>query len=306
MTNLVQAWTQARDRLKAAKVDSPVIDARLLVEAACDASRADIVTDPYREVAPEQAAVLDDYLERRSRREPVSRILGRKGFWKIMLEVTPAVLSPRPDTETVVQEALAHFDEHRRFDVLDLGVGSGAILLAILAERPLARGLGSDVSEDALAVARDNAARLGLEGRVALLHGDWTEGLAADSFDLVVSNPPYISDADMDALDPEVRDHDPHLALRGGPDGLDHYRRLAPQLLRVLRPGGRFLLEIGARPVRCGGAAHAPSGRGRGAHGEGPVQQGPRGVGRQKTLGNRRLGRYIGSVHSTASRRPRG
>ena len=245
MTNLVQAWTAARDRLKTARVDSPVIDARLLVEAATGASRTDIVTDPYREVAPEALAVLDGYLERRSRREPVSRILGRKGFWKIMLEVTPAVLSPRPETETVVQEALAAFDEHRRLDVLDLGVGSGAILLAILAERPLARGLGTDVSDEALAVARDNAARLGLEGRLALLRGDWTEGMADASFDLVVSNPPYIPESDIAGLDPEVREHDPHLALNGGPDGLDPYRRLAPEVLRVLRPGGRFLLEIG-------------------------------------------------------------
>ena len=245
MTNLVKAWTGARDRLKAARVDSPVIDARLLVEAATGASRTDIVTDPYREVPPEAMAVLDGYLERRSRREPVSRILGRRGFWKIMLEVTPAVLSPRPDTETVVQEALQHFDEHRRFDVLDLGVGSGAILLAILAERPLARGIGTDVSDEALAVARDNAAHLGLEGRMALMRGDWTEGMAEASFDLVVSNPPYIPEGDIAGLDPEVRDHDPHLALSGGADGLDHYRRLAPEVMRVLRPGGLFLLEIG-------------------------------------------------------------
>ena len=245
MTNLVQAWTAARDRLKAARVDSPVIDARLLVEAATGASRTDIITDPYREVGPDAQATLDGYLERRSRREPVSRILGRRGFWKIMLQVTPDVLSPRPDTETVVQEALAAFDEHRRFDVLDLGVGSGAILLAILAERPLARGLGTDVSDEALAVARDNAARLGLEGRLALLRGDWTEGMADASFDLVVSNPPYIPEGDIAGLDPEVRDHDPHLALSGGSDGLDHYRRLAPEVMRVLRPGGRFLLEIG-------------------------------------------------------------
>ena len=245
MTNLVKAWTGARDKLKAAKVDSPVIDARLLVEAATGASRADIVTDPYREVGEEAMAMLDGYVERRSRREPVSRILGRKGFWKIMLQVTPDVLSPRPDTETVVQEALAHFDEHRRFDVLDLGVGSGAILLSILAERPLARGLGTDVSAEALAVARDNAAHLGLEDRMALLRGDWTEGMADASFDLVVSNPPYIPQGDIAGLDPEVRDHDPHLALDGGADGLEHYRRLAPEILRVLRPGGRFLLEIG-------------------------------------------------------------
>ena len=244
-TTLVQAWTQARDRLKAARLDSPVIDARLLVEAAADATRADIVTDPYRAVTPEQAATLEAYLQRRERREPVSRILGRKGFWKIMLRVTPDVLSPRPDTETVVQEALAAFGEHEAFDLLDLGVGSGAIALAILAERPRARGLGTDVSEEAIAVARENAANLGLDGRLALLRGDWTQGLGEGLFDLVVSNPPYIPTPVIDTLDPEVREHDPKLALDGGEDGLDAYRTLAPEVLRVLKPGGRFLVEIG-------------------------------------------------------------
>ena len=244
-TTLVQAWTQARDRLKAARLDSPVIDARLLVEAAADATRADIVTDPYRAVTPDQAATLEGYLQRRERREPVSRILGRKGFWKIMLRVTPDVLSPRPDTETVVQEALAAFGEHQAFDLLDLGVGSGAIALAILAERPRARGLGIDVSEEAIAVARENAANLGLEGRLALLRGDWTQGLGDGLFDLVVSNPPYIPTPVIATLDPEVREHDPRLALDGGDDGLNAYRTLAPEVLRVLKPGGRFLVEIG-------------------------------------------------------------
>ena len=244
-TTLVQAWTQARDRLKAARLDSPVIDARLLVEAAADATRADIVTDPYRAVTPEQAATLEGYLARRERREPVSRILGRKGFWKIMLRVTPDVLSPRPDTETVVQEAVAAFGEHEAFDLLDLGVGSGAIALAILAERPRARGLGIDVSEEAIAVARENAANLGLEGRLALLRGDWTQGLGDGLFDLVVSNPPYVPTPVIATLDPEVREHDPALALDGGEDGLDAYRTLAPEVLRVLKPGGRFLVEIG-------------------------------------------------------------
>lgn len=244
-TTLVQAWTQARDRLKAARLDSPVIDARLLVEAAADATRTDIVTDPYRIVTPEQASTLEAYLQRRERREPVSRILGRKGFWKIMLRVTPDVLSPRPDTETVVQEALAAFDEHAAFDLLDLGVGSGAIALAILSERPRARGLGVDVSEEAIAVARENASNLGLEGRLALLRGDWTQGLGEGLFDLVVSNPPYIPTPVIATLDPEVREHDPKLALDGGDDGLDAYRTLAPEVLRVLKPGGRFLVEIG-------------------------------------------------------------
>ncbi len=243
--NLLQAWQGARSRLEAAGVPGPVIDARVLVEAACGVTRADIVGDPYREIGPEEAARLDDYLERRIRREPVSHILGRRGFWNIMLGVTPGVLTPRPETEVIVDHALRLFPEGRPLRILDLGVGSGAILLAILAERPAARGLGVDVSEEALAVARDNAASLGLAGRVALLRGDWTAGLAEADFDLVVSNPPYIATGVIETLDPEVRVYEPRLALDGGADGLDAYRRLAPEILRVLKPGGRFLVEIG-------------------------------------------------------------
>ncbi len=243
--NLVQAWKGAKARLEAAGLAGPVIDARLLVEAAAEATRADIVTDPYRALTSEQEARLEDYLSRRERREPVSHILGRKGFWKIMLNVTPDVLTPRPDTETVVEYSLREFPEHAAWRILDLGVGSGAILLALLAERPAAKGLGVDVSEEALAVARDNAASLGLANRLALLRGDWTAGLGADEFDLVVSNPPYIADHVIPTLEPEVKDHEPHLALSGGADGLDHYRILAPEILRVLKPGGRFAVEIG-------------------------------------------------------------
>jgi len=243
--NLVQAWSRAKTRLEEAGLAGPVIDARLLVEAAAEATRADIVADPYRPLSDAQEATLEDYLARRVRREPVSHILGRRGFWKIMLRVTPDVLTPRPDTETVVEAALQDFPEHARWSVLDLGIGSGAILLAILAERPAARGLGIDVSEEALAVARDNAASLGLAGRVALLRSDWTAGLEGDSFDLVVSNPPYIAADVIETLEPEVKDHEPRLALEGGADGLDHYRLLAPEILRVLKPGGRFAVEIG-------------------------------------------------------------
>ncbi|HEY8002993.1 MAG TPA: peptide chain release factor N(5)-glutamine methyltransferase [Phenylobacterium sp.] len=240
---LLTAWQGAKQRLEAAGLAGPVIDARLLVEAAAEATRADIVGDPYRALSPEQEARLEGYLTRREHREPVSHILGRKGFWKIMLNVTPDVLTPRPDTETVVEWVLRDFPEHAAWSVLDLGVGSGAILLSILAERPAARGLGVDISEEALAVARDNAANLGLAGRLALLRGDWTEGLGADSFDLVVANPPYIASDVIETLEPEVRDHEPRLALEGGADGLDHYRRLAPEILRVLKPGGRLLIQ---------------------------------------------------------------
>jgi release factor glutamine methyltransferase len=242
---LVQAWNGAKARLQAAGVDGPVIDARLLVEAAAGASRTDIIADPHRTLSEEQQATLEDFIARRERREPVSHILGRKGFWKIMLQVNANVLTPRPDTETVVELVLRDLPEGKPFSILDLGVGSGAILLAILAERPAGKGLGIDVSDEALAVARENAANLGLAGKVALLRGDWTRGLGDASFDVVVSNPPYIRSAEIEALAPEVRDHEPRLALDGGADGLDAYRELAPEILRVLKPGGRFAVEIG-------------------------------------------------------------
>lgn len=242
---LLSAWKGAQARLKAGAIDSPSIDARLLLEVAAGAGRVDILTDPYRPVTPEQAAALDAMVERRLRREPVSRILGRKGFWKIMLNVTPDVLSPRPDTETVLDVVLRAFPPHRAFEMVDLGVGSGAILLAVLAERFGARGVGTDISSEALAVARDNAASLDLDGRCTFLRTDWAAGFGDDSFDLVVSNPPYIPTADIAGLDPEVRDHDPHLALDGGEDGLQAYRDLAPEVARILRPGGVFAVEIG-------------------------------------------------------------
>ncbi len=242
---LLAAWQGAKARLEAARLTAPVIDARLLVEAAAGVTRADIVGDPYRLLTPEQETTLADYLHRRESREPVSHILGRKGFWKIMLSVTPDVLTPRPDTETILDAVLPAFPEAMAFSVLDLGVGSGAIILAILSERSAAKGLGIDVSSEALAVARENAANLGLADRLALLRGDWTAGLGDDGFDLVVSNPPYIATQVIETLEPEVRDHEPRLALDGGHDGLDHYRRLAPEILRVLKPGGMFAVEIG-------------------------------------------------------------
>lgn len=242
---LLTAWKAATAALKAAGIDSPSIDARLLMEVAAGASRADILTDPYRVLTDAQQAALDDFVARRLKREPVSRILGKKGFWKIMLNVTPDVLSPRPDTEAILDVVMLAYPPHQAFQMVDLGTGSGAILLAILAERAGATGLGTDISFEALAVARDNAGSLGLDRRCDFLRTEWAAGMADHSFDLVVSNPPYIPSDDIDGLDPEVRDHDPRLALDGGPDGLEAYRQLAPEIMRIMKPGGVFAVEIG-------------------------------------------------------------
>ncbi len=244
-TTLVKAWTGASARLKAAFIDSPAIDARLLLEAATGATRSDILTDPYREISDEQEATLNGYLARREKREPVARILGRKGFWKLLLNLSDHVLVPRPETECIVDMILKATEASQAFSLADLGVGSGAILLSVLAERPAARGVGTDISEDALAVARDNAAGLGLAGRAAFLRTSWGDGLAGESFDFVASNPPYIRSEVIPTLDPEVRNHDPHLALDGGATGLDAYEALAPEIFRLLKPGGTAWLEIG-------------------------------------------------------------
>ncbi|GAA0870226.1 peptide chain release factor N(5)-glutamine methyltransferase [Brevundimonas basaltis] len=242
---LLTAWKAATARLKAGRIDSPSIDARLLLEVAAGCSRTDILTDPYRAVTPAQQTGLDALLERRLRREPVSRILGKKGFWKIMLNVTPDVLSPRPDTEALLDVVLLAYPPNKAFEMIDLGTGSGAILLAVLAERVGARGVGTDISFEALAVARENATNLELDNRATFLRTEWAAGFGDHSFDVVVSNPPYIPSGDIPGLDPEVRDHDPHLALDGGPDGLQAYRDLAPEIMRILRPGGLFAVEIG-------------------------------------------------------------
>jgi release factor glutamine methyltransferase len=162
-----------------------------------------------------------------------------------MLNLTPDVLSPRPDTETILDIAMLAHASHEAFTVADLGTGSGAILLAILSERPAAKGVGTDISFEALAVARENATNLDLDGRATFLRTEWAAGFADHSFDLVVSNPPYIPSDDIPGLDPEVREHDPILALDGGPDGLVAYRELAPEIRRILKPGGVFAVEIG-------------------------------------------------------------
>jgi release factor glutamine methyltransferase len=181
---------------------------------------------------------------RRIAREPISHILGSKGFWTLQFAVTPDVLTPRPETELLVETALEFIPPEKPALVLDLGVGSGAILLSVLSERPDAVGVGVDVSEAALAVARANAEAVGVAERVEWRVSNWGEGLEG-GFDVIVSNPPYIASAEIARLAPEVSRHEPHLALDGGADGLDAYRALLPRIRALLNPGGRFALEVG-------------------------------------------------------------
>jgi release factor glutamine methyltransferase len=232
-------------RLARAGVDNPVLDARILIACGLGLDRIQQLTESRKPVPVDRLDGFEAMVRRRVEREPLAYILGEREFYGRMFEVGPAVLIPRPETELVVDLTLARWPVGSAFTLLDLGVGSGCILLSILAHRSAATGIGTDRSAAALEVAGRNAARLGLADRLRLLETDWASGIA-ERVDLVVSNPPYIRSADLDRLQPEVARYEPRAALDGGADGLDAYRALLPALLACLAPGGTALLEIGA------------------------------------------------------------
>jgi release factor glutamine methyltransferase len=233
-------------RFRAADVDSAELDARLLVGAALNLDLTGIITAASRKLTPDESNRLEAFAARRVNGEPVARILGQKEFWGLPLKLSTATLVPRPDTETVVELALEiiRAAPPRALRIADLGAGTGAILLALLHELPAALGVGTDISLEALRIARRNAADLGLASRAAFVACNYAAALAGP-FDLIVSNPPYIRSADIAGLSPEVRDHDPRTALDGGVDGLDAYRALVPQAADRLAPGGALVVEGG-------------------------------------------------------------
>jgi release factor glutamine methyltransferase len=229
-------------------IELPEVDARALLCHALRLDRAQLIAQNDRILEPREIDVVSALAARRLRHEPVSRILGKKEFWSVSLAVTPDVLVPRPETETVVEVALDFVvrDALRmeKLRILDIGTGSGALLLALLSELPNAAGVGTDISAAALEVARANAGHNDLAGRCSFLACDITAGLQG-LFDLIVSNPPYVARGEIASLAPEVRDYDPILALDGGADGLDGYRAIAADARRLLAPGGHLIVELG-------------------------------------------------------------
>ena len=241
-----QLLARAAERLGAAGVEGARRDARLLLEAALGVDRVALLADPGRLVAGAAAAGFEQALRRRLDREPVSRILGRREFWGLSFLVSPATLDPRPDTETLVAAVLEQIENRdAELSLVDLGTGSGCLLLALLSELPRATGIGTDISAEAVLTARANAVALGLAGRASFTVGVWAEGIAGPC-DWVVSNPPYVPVAAIADLAPEVARFEPLAALDGGADGLDAYRALAPQIARLCGPAGRAAVEIGA------------------------------------------------------------
>jgi release factor glutamine methyltransferase len=198
-----------------------------------------------REMSAEEAAAFDALAARRIAGEPVARIAGEKEFWSLKFRVSPVVLVPRPDTETLVAAALAAMPRDAAISVLDIGTGSGAILVALLSELPRAHGVGTDISPEALAVAAENAARLGVADRCRFEATSWADSIGG-TYNLIVANPPYIPTGAIAALAPDVRDYDPRAALDGGPDGFDGHRATLAAISRLLTAGGLGFIEIGA------------------------------------------------------------
>ena len=236
----------AGERLRAAGVPSPRADARLLLRAVLDRSAEALIRDPDE---PVPIVATDRFLalvERRAGREPVSRILGEREFWSLGFSLVPATLDPRPDSEAVVDAALAWCGNRSDpLRVLDLGTGTGCLLLSVLSELRGATGVGTDIAEAAVAAAARNADRLGLSRRASFRRADWDADIDG-RFELILSNPPYIPSSEIGGLEPEVSLWEPKAALDGGADGLDAYRRLAPAIAGRLAPGGAAFLEIGS------------------------------------------------------------
>jgi release factor glutamine methyltransferase len=237
---------EAAQKLRAAGIESAEADARALLAHVSELDAAKLIAADRNEAGEVVIAKFETAVARRIAGEPVARIAGVKEFWSLSFALDHATLVPRPETETIVEAALEKIgDKSRAISVLDLGTGSGAILAALLSELPNATGVAIDKSEAALRTARANLEHLSLHARVTYLCSNWASALRG-TFDLIVSNPPYVASADLAILSPEVRDHDPRLALDGGMDGLDAYRAIINQIEDRLAANGIAVLELGA------------------------------------------------------------
>lgn len=242
-------------RLADAGIGDGGFEARLLVERALGCGAVDILSGRAGAVEGVAAERLAGLLQRRLAHEPIAYIFGEREFWSLPIAVSPDVLIPRPDSETLIEAALRSVSPRDRpLRVLDLGTGSGCLLLALLSEWPDAIGIGIDISQAALRMARDNAVRLCLDDRAAFVCSDWDDALGDRKFDLVVSNPPYISEAEIPTLAPDIRRFEPILALSAGVDGLAAYRRVLPACRRLLAPAATAFIEIPAALASAVGA----------------------------------------------------
>lgn len=225
-------------------IDSAEIDARFILEERCGVTWSDILSDNSKDVLSEQRELIKQDIKQRISGKPLSRIYGEREFWGLPFEISEDTLDPRPDTETIIDLALGRFDKSASIDVLDLGTGSGCILISLLSEFKNARGFGVDVSQGAVDMAKKNSIKNNVQSRIGFINGSWFDAVDG-KFDLIVSNPPYIRSDVIPDLSDEVKNHDPILALDGGQDGLAPYEIIFSQIKNFLKPRGIGLFEIG-------------------------------------------------------------
>lgn len=252
MINVQQALQKGLEILSQSNIDNPRLDVEVLLAHSLVMSREDLFIHFERQLSQQEQEAFESFLARRIENEPVARILGFKEFWSLNFKLNDATLIPRPDSETLVAEVISYLKKHHgdeNIEILDLGTGSGCLLLSILSEIKFAKGCGVDAEKKALIVAKENASQLGLADKVEFKEFNWLSGAGADlknhQYDIIISNPPYIESGDIAGLQPDVSGFDPKLALDGGEDGLLHYRALAMFAKSYMQKGGRFFLEIG-------------------------------------------------------------
>jgi release factor glutamine methyltransferase len=247
MVTIQSVLLEMREKFRTAGIDTPDLDARLLIQSALGLSQEELFLNNSRILTDSESKKLAEMVARRLKHEPVSRILGKRGFWRSEFKVSRETLDPRADSETLIEAVLKHAPKDKSLSILDLGTGTGCLLLSLLQEFPLALGLGIDISSDAVATARQNSADLSLSGKSKFMEIDWKKDqIPGAPFDIVISNPPYIAEDEMAGLAPEVTHYDPVRALVGGKDGLECYREIAALLPKLLTKAGLVFFEIGA------------------------------------------------------------
>lgn len=256
--NIKTVWQALSRVLQEAEIDTPVADARFLMQKALGITREEMLMHSDRIVDAAGLAEIEKLMQRRLKREPVSRILGKRAFWKSEFKITPDTLDPRPDSETLIILATHHVQQPKR--ILDLGTGTGCLLLSLLQEWPEASGVGVDINQGAAKVAAENAEAMGLSARTSFVAKGWEDYQPGEEFDVVISNPPYIGEDERGDLAPEVALYDPAESLFAGADGLAAYRSLVKTVPKLLKKGGWLFLEIGYRQANSVKSLLAESG----------------------------------------------
>jgi release factor glutamine methyltransferase len=242
---LASAYKYLTRELTVSEIENPQLEARILLAFAARVEQTRVIGYPEDKLDNTVIRNLEKIIARRKTGEPIAYITGVKEFWSLNFNVTPETLIPRPDSETIVQSVLDTITNHMdRLSILDLGTGSGCLLLALLSELPNAKGVGIDISPATCKIAKKNAKELGLNNRAKFCQGNWMEGIL-DQFDIIVTNPPYIAEPDIKLLDREIQLFEPHLALSGGPDGVSAYRLIAKGSIARLKTAGILVVEIG-------------------------------------------------------------